>query len=113
MLQNFCLSSHDINNGSYSQDFGANETFLCRTLQKCKVFTDICLHIFLSSFIQNIKLIGCFPCFTMVNVAETEEFLRQVDAKFAGQTPNGPDDPRRLTVGLYKDQAGLVTWANY
>jgi len=31
---------------------------------------------------------------------QIDEFLKQVDAKFAGQTPNGPDDPRRLTVGL-------------
>ena len=31
-----------------------------------------------------------------------DEFLKQVDAKFAGQTPNGldDDDPRRLTVGF-------------
>ena len=29
-----------------------------------------------------------------------DEFLKQVDIKFADQTPNGPNDPRRLTVGL-------------
>ena len=32
---------------------------------------------------------------------EIGEFLRQVGAKFAGQTPNGPDDPRRLTIGMH------------
>ena len=29
-----------------------------------------------------------------------DEFLKQVDAKFAGKTPNGQEDPRRLTVGF-------------
>ena len=35
---------------------------------------------------------------------QIDEFLTQVDVKFAGQTPpNGPDDPRLLIVGLAKN----------
>ena len=34
-------------------------------------------------------------------IDEIGDFLKLVDAKFEGQTlQNGPDDPRRLTVGL-------------
>ena len=36
---------------------------------------------------------------------EIDEFLKLVDAKFAGQTPNGPNDTRRMTVGM---STGLV-----
>ena len=36
------------------------------------------------------------------------EFMKLVDAKFASQTPNGPDDQRRLTVGLDPDWYGLL-----
>ena len=39
---------------------------------------------------------------------QIDEFLKQVDIKFAGQTPNDSDDPRRLTVGLASDVNGLV-----
>ena len=35
-----------------------------------------------------------------MNDEPIDEFLKQVNVKFAGQTLNGPDDPRRLTVGL-------------
>ena len=35
----------------------------------------------------------------MVN-KNIDEFLKLVNAKFTGHTPNGLDDPRRLTVGL-------------
>ena len=42
---------------------------------------------------------------------QIDEFLKLVDLKFAGQIPNGPDDPRRLTVGLVHDCTGLVTFA--
>ena len=38
-----------------------------------------------------------------------DEFLKQVDTKFSDQTPNGQDDPSRMTIGLSNEKPGLVT----
>ena len=44
---------------------------------------------------------------------EIDKFLELVNANFADQTPpNGPDDPRRMTVGLYP-RTRLVTYQGW